>query len=88
MKHAPWRPHARIHQHQAIGNSSYEKSAKRQLDFAVFIDELLMLRFQSTRAGDELWVQYLKALRDAQFQAFKAKAMPVAKKPGRRSVAR
>ena len=52
------------------------------------IDELLMLRFQSTRAGAELWLKCLKALRDARFQAFKAKAMPVAKKPGRKSVAR
>lgn len=51
------------------------------------IDELLMLRFRATPAGDELWVQYLKALRDARFQAFKSKVMPVVKKPGRRSVA-
>ena len=47
------------------------------------IDELLMLRFLSTPAGGALWVKYIKALRDARFQAFMAKVMPVMKRLGR-----
>jgi hypothetical protein len=51
------------------------------------IDELLVLRFLSTPAGGALWVKYVKALRDARFQVFKAKVMAVGKKAGWRRVA-